>query len=694
MILTDYFNNVTKVSPSTTGSSPSAILNNKLKNLLTSDIINMEDYTVITKIIGTHGLISNAHEYFKFINKLKSIQNIDEIDKDINIIINNFNKLFAHIHNLIDNDNVNKDQLVENIQKYNDDKFIFTQDQKQAIYDITQFMYDPTVFKHGLNGLPGSGKTILITKLINYLLAKKYIKSVVFVASTNKAVNVIKSKFRNDLDLLFQNTLGQSILQNDSFDDILDKLEENGLKIHFLTIHKLLGYKNDYDGDGEKIFVRGQNISIAKYELVIIDEISMINFGMVYNLFDEKITKNIKILFVGDEGQLTPVKEALSIIFAKEHDDFDKMLFEEAFANNKAIDRMLLAEEIENKFINFQTQVLAVKYSSLNTVMRCNNDSVIRLCNELRIKIFDNSYVPQFFKCKSDKVHFYKYDKTIPKLSSKWFKKYVSYLKSTSNDKCNSLILTWTNAQTNEYNNCMRKLLFNKEILDKFEVGDILVLADFYNIKDTNIKDKDTNNDNRFYSSEQIKVVQIEHVTKVLPAFVENLVFTKKINGMLDIKEKYIRTIKIINKLTNRNYNVWKLHVVKLSNVNDVKDNTYCIYVVDDDSSVNLENDKKAVSDKIQELINYYKGGHKQHYNTIEEHIIRKLWKEFNNKFIDSFAKVNMSYAMTTHKSQGSTFHNVFVDMLDILKNYSKVDANRCLYTAASRTANELHIIY
>jgi hypothetical protein len=321
--------------------------------------------------------------------------------------------------------------------------------------------------------------------------------------------------------------------------------------------------------------------------------------------------------------------------------------------------------------------------------MRCNNNGVALLCCEQRKKIFDAKYVPQFFKYKSDKVYFYKYDKNINKRESSWFQKYISYLKSTSNDNCNSLILAWTNQQINEYNNCMRKILFNKEVLDKFEIGDILVLADFYNIKDADPKNK---TDNRFHSAEQIKVTQIEHVTKALTPFVENLTIKVNINNMLDIKEKYIRTIKTINKITIKKYNVWKLHVVKLSDL--AKTNTNCIYVIDDDSLNILENDKKNATEKITELINYYKGAHKEHFATIDKHIIRNLWKEYNTKFIDSFAKVSMSYAMTTHKSQGSTFHNVFIDMPDILKNFTRIDANKCLYTSMSRTANEVHILY
>lgn len=695
-MITDYFNNNnTKNVEPNVKASPTSIILNKTKKLLVDNHIDMGDYNIIKKLIDTRGSLTNAYLYFNIIDKINLIDTSDNenLKKDIELIIINFEILFRHLHNIINEKNINKDNLVANITNYYDNKFIFTNDQQNAIYDIMNFMYSKDINKWGLDGLPGSGKTITITKLVHFMLGNDYLKNIVFVASTNKAVNVIKSKFRNDLDNLVMNKMNYTIKDDDTFDDILDKLEHHGLHIDFLTIHKLLGYKNDYDEGGERVFVRGQNNTLDKYELVIIDEISMINFDIVYNIFDITQIKNTKVLFVGDEGQLTPVKESISIIFAKKEDDFNKDLFVNAFKNNKNIDVNLLKDQIDHKFALFKSQLLGLKYSTLNTVMRCNNDSVVLLCNELRKKIFDQKYIPQFFKYKSNKVFFYKYDNKKSKIQSEWFKKFVSYLKSNDVDKCSSLALTWTNNQSNEYNTNMRKLLFNKEVLNKFEIGDILVLLDFYNMKDPNSKN-DKTDDNRFYSSEQIKVIDIEHVIKVIPMFLENLDTKQKISGMLDIKEKYLRNIKAINKLTKRSYKVWKLQVKKLSIENKDNNNTSYIYVVSDEDMEIWNNDKKNASDKIVELINYYKNAHREHYNTIDEVIIKKLWKEYNNKFIDTFARVNMSYSMTSHKSQGSTFHNVFVDMVDILKNTSKEDGNRCLYTSFSRTANELHILY
>jgi len=45
---------------------------------------------------------------------------------------------------------------------------------------------------------------------------------------------------------------------------------------------------------------------------------------------------------------------------------------------------------------------------------------------------------------------------------------------------------------------------------------------------------------------------------------------------------------------------------------------------------------------------------------------------------------------MTVHKSQGSTFENVFVDAEDILANPNREEALRCLYVAVSRASHNV----
>ena len=168
----------------------------------------------------------------------------------------------------------------------------------------------------------------------------------------------------------------------------------------------------------------------------------------------------------------------------------------------------------------------------------------------------------------------------------------------------------------------------------------------------------------------------------------------RKIKNIADIEEKYIRTVKAINKNTKRKYNAWKLYVHKLADIiTDKISETHQLYVVDDDSQEILVADRKFAAEKIKELRNYYRGMHKENIMTIDKEIVRPLWKELNKKLVQVFANVNASFSLTVHKSQSSTFYNVFVDLDDILKNKNVSDAKHCFYTAASRVANEIHLL-
>lgn len=62
----------------------------------------------------------------------------------------------------------------------------------------------------------------------------------------------------------------------------------------------------------------------------------------------------------------------------------------------------------------------------------------------------------------------------------------------------------------------------------------------------------------------------------------------------------------------------------------------------------------------------------------------KKLWGKFWN-FKDSFHSARYAYALTAHRSQGSTYQIVFVDYRDILLNRTRHEAFQCLYVAFSR---------
>lgn len=65
-------------------------------------------------------------------------------------------------------------------------------------------------------------------------------------------------------------------------------------------------------------------------------------------------------------------------------------------------------------------------------------------------------------------------------------------------------------------------------------------------------------------------------------------------------------------------------------------------------------------------------------------------WKDFWNTK-KKFDEVRYGYALTAHKSQGSTLEECYVDQQDILGNFRDIEAFQCLYVAVTRPTKTLH---
>lgn len=66
-------------------------------------------------------------------------------------------------------------------------------------------------------------------------------------------------------------------------------------------------------------------------------------------------------------------------------------------------------------------------------------------------------------------------------------------------------------------------------------------------------------------------------------------------------------------------------------------------------------------------------------------------WRQLH-KFTDLFADLKYCYCITVHRSQGSTFKRVMVDVKDLLENPIRSERQRLLYVAFSRPQQELTI--
>lgn len=140
---------------------------------------------------------------------------------------------------------------------------ILTDEQSQAVDLILQWMADPLRKEFKLGGYAGTGKTTLM-KFVLAELRKKWVARV--CAFTGKAVSV---------------------------------LERKGISAQ--TMHSLM-YDVVENADHTISFVKKYRLE-AKPNIVIVDEASMIN----YELYNDLKSYGIKLLFVGDPGQLEPV---------------------------------------------------------------------------------------------------------------------------------------------------------------------------------------------------------------------------------------------------------------------------------------------------------------------------------------------------------------------------------------------------
>lgn len=628
----------------------------------------------------------------------KKIQDYDEKNK---IIIQNFNgyvnKIAEFITTINDqNDSELCDICVKLYPKLfiNDSKTLkmkdidvhgLTKDQNKAIEQFFNFMLNDKKKTFGLYGFSGTGKTTITVEMVSYLVKHRLIRSVAFCAPTNKAVNVMKMKFEGRAQEIYKFFTGKD--ENDD-DDILWKLYDLGAKIDFMTVHRLLNFENEIDSNGNSIFkISKKKPEIDCYDLVIIDECSMLPMTMIEIVFGEICkAENAKVIFTGDSAQLPPVNEKCSVIFTKKKEEFDfnsylkchgisQNLIEKNIHDGNVFDKNKM-DKLQKNYNFMINAIISMEYFIMEKVVRCKSNNVVGTCNVMRnytLGKIKNPNISEHIN-ETDCIA-YEFDTKTPKIKTNWFKKFL-----TGNIQDN-IILTWTNFQCDMYNETARKHLFNKEKLERFQEGEILMLTDYYNTKNTN---KDV-----FYTSEQVKVIKIEIIEKKLGMFKETIDKRRLANA--DYHEKhYKNTINMITKNVKQSVLCWKLTVTRMF---DKSNETLILYVLHENIINEYNKQLEFIMNCIKKLKITLTTKQIDKTGSIENNVIKPLWNDFYKIYNSPFANVNYGYSITTHKAQGSTFFNVYVDMDDIMKNKNENEMKRCLYTALSRTSNELHML-
>ena len=535
--------------------------------------------------------------------------------------------------------------------------------QKEAYEKIFNFLKLKKEKFFILTGSAGTGKTTLITEIIKQDSLKK--KKIVLSATTNKAVSVMQKMY-----------------------NVSNK------NINFTTIHKLMQIKRVINADGTEVFMFNFNEnpssntkSLFFYDIIIIDESSMISKELACEILS--LSEKIKgqIIFIGDMYQLPPINEISSDVF----------------------------------------KIKAISYN-LEIVERSKNN-IVKYSNAFRNHI-KNSEKIKYKNILDDDV-------SIIKLFDDWLKEYLVIFKKDPL----SIILAYTNSQCFRVNGLIRNKLFNNPS-DKYIKGELIVFNNFYH----NIAQK-------YYSSQHAIIYDINITQYVVDEFSFDFLFnlkldirkTEQIEKLLTKKEKneddlicpicfeeekefgetlcghafcmdcikiwltnnkscpYCRMVltdkglkikddenlsKIINeikdKISTMNYKVYELKLEGYISENDT------VRVIHEDDIYRFNADTKFISEN---LIKIKKNLSKKQNDRLVKTVLQRLWEFYYYLIIDKFADISYGYAITVHKSQGSTYNNVFVDMNNICKTIKdKNQLHKCIYTAITRASKKLKL--
>ncbi len=163
--------------------------------------------------------------------------------------------------------------------------FKLTDDQAKAITKMKEFCAYPEHKFFRLTGYAGTGKSFTICQLISWLQENNY--RVIACSPTNKAAKNLENM-----------------------------ASEAGIPLDVTTVAKLLGQQAVINPKtGKEEFVSQGTEAIDTYDVIIIDEFSMVNMDNFVDIKTEvENSANTKVIFVGDSAQLPPVNEKEPIV--------------------------------------------------------------------------------------------------------------------------------------------------------------------------------------------------------------------------------------------------------------------------------------------------------------------------------------------------------------------------------------------
>lgn len=528
-----------------------------------------------------------------------------------------------------------------------------TDSQNEAFERIKGFLTDdePAIV---INGSAGVGKSTLMKYVVTYIVDSK--KNVVAVAPTHKAKRVLSN-----------------ILKRDSL-----------FSVAVTTIASLMGKVREHSYIGVKKFSDGSSEKMNDYDIFVIDEISMISDVDMDFILGYMCENNKKVILIGDSCQIPSPSQKLvkkgTICYKPDSTAFDIM-----------------------------------NIITLREIVRQSKDShIIKIATFIRDNIkYDNS-IYQIL----DTLN-------IPKELVLMNRKDIyASMKLDLDSNLTTRIICYTNANVRDHNINIRKayqyadMTFHKgELLsgysnvgqfNQFVVengGDYKItdskhinnkkLLNYVNLCGDEVSIKNVEDDDVVVN--KIFIINVRHSNN--HRFLQDLVqLAEKVNAYKSTKEDFrkymMHKMKVVfiedvykfeNKISN-DIELKQLHPLLFTKVSDV---------IDEKSKQLIPSE---LSLKIEEL----------YPHMIEKRIDDNKAFSDSECFADQYKMIEKDiyygYAITSHKSQGSTYDSVYVDENDFDKikdrwnhrfrcmEFKTKEKNQIKYVAYTRASKKLSI--
>lgn len=202
--------------------------------------------------------------------------------------------------------------------------FTFTADQERALSYIRSYIHseinvsDPKTYLCTLCGSAGTGKTTLTKHIVK--LVRKSGKQVICVAPTHKSRKVLDSMINTSAIIRIPTT----------------------------TVAGLLGKSRAHSYVGTQHYKMSNKHKMAMYDFIIVDEISMVSTEDFHKICRLAATNEKKLLFIGDHLQIpNPVQK-----FVRETDDTGSYLVKETNPAFKLLNTQKLKEIVRTDTTN------------------------------------------------------------------------------------------------------------------------------------------------------------------------------------------------------------------------------------------------------------------------------------------------------------------------------------------------------